>query len=149
MSILDFTSPAVSSINFVYNIVAIPSGVYRHFKEGRMAWPLTWIVIAGTLTGVFIGYYLRVVYLPEPRTFKIFVGLVLFYIGSRLLYEFTGQAQARKTKLSELDKKFSEKAALMVNSEKRFNDILKPFHVFLSATRGAPAENREHKEKLC
>jgi len=37
MSFLNFTSPSVSSTNFVYNIVAIPSGVYRYIKEGRMA----------------------------------------------------------------------------------------------------------------
>src|SRR3990172_5337330 len=113
MSVLGFTSPAVSSTNFVYNIVAIPSGVYRYFKEGRMAWPLTWVVIVGTLPGVFIGYYLRVFYFPDPRTFKLFVGLVLLYIGGRLLYEITGKAQVSKAKLSELDKKFSERAALM------------------------------------
>ena len=58
VSFLNFTSPSVSATNFVYNIVAIPSGVYRYLKEGRMAWPLTWVVIAGTLPGVFIGYYL-------------------------------------------------------------------------------------------
>ncbi|HSB32861.1 MAG TPA: sulfite exporter TauE/SafE family protein, partial [Nitrospirota bacterium] len=86
MSVLGFTSPAVSSTNFVYNIVAIPSGVYRYFKEGRMAWPLTWVVIIGTLPGVFIGYYLRILYLPDPRAFKLFVGMVLLYIGGRLLY---------------------------------------------------------------
>ncbi len=113
MSILGFTSPAVSSTNFVYNIVAIPSGVYRYFKEGRMAWPLTWVIIAGTLPGVFIGYSLRVYCLPDPRTFKLFVGLVLLYIGSRLLYEITRKARARGTKLSDLDKKFSERARLM------------------------------------
>ncbi len=113
MSVLGFTSPAVSSTNFVYNIVAIPSGVYRYFKEGRMAWPLTWVVIVGTLPGVFIGYYLRVYYLPDPRTFKLFVGLVLLYIGSRLLYEVTAKARDSKAKLSDLDKKFSERAALM------------------------------------
>jgi uncharacterized membrane protein YfcA len=110
MSVLGFTSPAVSSTNFVYNIVAIPSGVYRYFKEGRMAWPLTWVVIIGTLPGVFIGYYLRTLYLPDPRAFKLFVGLVLLYIGSRLLYELTPAAQTSKTKLSELDKKFAERA---------------------------------------
>jgi len=109
MSVLGFTSPAVSSTNFVYNIVAIPSGVYQYFKEGRMAWPLTWVVIIGTLPGVFIGYYLRVLYLPDPRAFKLFVGLVLLYIGSRLLYETTGKAQAGKARLSELDRKFSER----------------------------------------
>jgi uncharacterized membrane protein YfcA len=113
MSVLGFTSPAVSSTNFVYNIVAIPSGACRYFKEGRMAWPLTWVVIAGTLPGVFIGYYLRTLYLPDPRAFKLFVGLVLLYIGSRLLYETTGRAQASKVKLSVLDKKFTERARLI------------------------------------
>ncbi len=44
VSVLHFTSPAVSATNFVYNIVAIPSGVYRYLKEGRMAWPLTWVL---------------------------------------------------------------------------------------------------------
>ena len=57
MSVLGFTSPAVSSTNFVYNTVAVPSGVYRYFKEGRMAWPLTWVEIVGTLPGVFIGVF--------------------------------------------------------------------------------------------
>jgi len=118
MSVLGFTSPAVSSTNFVYNIVAIPSGVYRYFKEGRMAWPLTWVVIVGTLPGVFIGYYLRVLYLPDPRVFKLFVGLVLLYIGGRLLYETTGKALTSKAKLNELDKKFSERAKLLKDQNK-------------------------------
>ncbi len=113
MSVLGFTSPSVSSTNFVYNIVAIPSGVYRYFKEGRMAWPLTWVVIAGTLPGVFIGYYLRTLYLPDPRSFKLFVGLVLLYIGIRLLYEVTPAAQAGKAIRGDLDKKFSERARLI------------------------------------
>jgi uncharacterized membrane protein YfcA len=110
MSVLGFTSPAVSSTNFVYNIVAIPSGVYQYFKEGRMAWPLTWVIIVGTLPGVFIGYYLRVLYLPDPRTFKLFVGMVLLYIGGRLLYEMTGKALAQKDRSRELDRKFAERA---------------------------------------
>jgi uncharacterized membrane protein YfcA len=113
MSVLGFTSPAVSSTNFVYNIVAIPSGVYRYFSEGRMAWPLTWIVIAGTLPGVFIGYYLRVYYLPDPRTFKLFVGGVLLYIGGRLLYELSGTAQKGKSRLNELDRKFAERSKFL------------------------------------
>jgi len=80
MSVLGFTSPAVNSTNFAYNIVSIPRGVFRYFREGRMTWPLNWIVILGTLPGVFIGYYLRILYLPDPRTFNLFVGLVLLYI---------------------------------------------------------------------
>ncbi len=110
MSVLNFTSPSVSATNFVFNIVAIPSGVYRFIKEGRMAWPLTWVVIVGTLPGVFIGYYLRILYLPDPRTFKLFVGCVLLYIGIRLIYEITGKAKAGKAKMKALEEKFKDRA---------------------------------------
>lgn len=85
VSMLGFTSPAVSSTNQLFNIVAIPSGVYRYIKEGRMVWPLTWIVIIGTLPGVLVGAIVRIRYLPDPKDFKLFVGLVLLYIGGRLL----------------------------------------------------------------
>ena len=108
MSYLNFTSPAVSSTNFLYNIVAIPSGVYRYIKDGRMAWPLTMIVIAGTLPGVFLGYYLRIMYLPDPKAFKMFVGCVLLYIGIRLLYEFTGRGSSGQSKA--LEAKFKLRA---------------------------------------
>ncbi len=109
MSVLNFTSPSVSATNFVYNIVAIPSGVYRYLKEGRMAWPLTYVVIIGTLPGVFIGYYLRILYLPDPRTFKLFVGCILLYIGVRLIYEITGKASVGKSKMKALEEKFRER----------------------------------------
>ncbi len=85
MSVLGFTSPSVSATNQLFNIVAIPSGVYRYVKEGRMVWPLTWIVIIGTLPGVLIGAIIRVKYLPDPKNFKFFVGLVLLYIGLRMI----------------------------------------------------------------
>ena len=110
MSVFKYTSPSVSATNFVFNIVAIPSGVYRYIKEGRMAWPLTWVVIIGTLPGVFIGYYLRVFYLPDPKPFKLFVGCVLLYIGVRLLYEMTGKASAGKGKMKALEDKFKQRA---------------------------------------
>jgi len=85
VSILGFNSPAVSGTNHLFNIVAIPSGVYRYIKEGRMVWPLTWVVIIGTLPGVLIGAIVRIQYLPDPRSFKMFAGLVLLYIGCRML----------------------------------------------------------------
>jgi hypothetical protein len=85
MSVLGFTGPSVSSTNFLYNLVGIPGGVYRYIREGRMAWPLTVCIVIATLPGVFIGYIIRVTYLPEPKNFKFFVGLVLLYIGYRLI----------------------------------------------------------------
>ncbi len=85
MSVLGFTAPSVSATNQLFNIVAIPSGVYRYLKEKRMVWPLTWAVILGTLPGVILGAVIRVNYLPDPKNFKIFAGLVLGYIGLRMV----------------------------------------------------------------
>lgn len=85
VSVLGFTSPAVSATNHVFNITAIPSGVYRYIREKRMVWPLTVAVIMGTLPGVVLGVWLRIVLLPDPRHFKLFAGLVLLYIGLSLV----------------------------------------------------------------
>jgi uncharacterized membrane protein YfcA len=86
VSFLNYTTPGVSGTNFVYNIAAIPGGVYRYFKEGRMFLPLAIVLTIGTLPGVFIGYFIRVKYLYDPVVFKAFVGVVLLYIGLRLLH---------------------------------------------------------------
>jgi hypothetical protein len=110
MSVLNYTAPSVSGTNHVFNIVAIPSGVYRYIKEGRMAWPLTWVVIAGTLPGVFIGYYLRVLFLPDPKTFKLFVGCVLLYIGTRIFKELLGDNKTQTAGAKALEEKFRARA---------------------------------------
>ncbi len=85
VSVLGYTAPSVSATNQLFNIVAIPGGVWRYIREGRMLWPLTRAVIIGTLPGVFIGAWVRIRYLPDARNFKLFVGMVLLYIGARLL----------------------------------------------------------------
>lgn len=113
VSVLGFNSPAVSATNQIFNIVAIPSGVYRYIKEGRMVWPLTWVVIIGTLPGVLIGAIIRIQYLPNPRNFKMFVGVVLLYIGSRLLKDI-------------LTKKGIEKGKLFV--EEQFQKLIREFN---------------------
>ncbi|MBE3588857.1 MAG: sulfite exporter TauE/SafE family protein [Thermoanaerobacteraceae bacterium] len=109
VSVLGFTSPAVSPTNLIYNIIAIPGGLARYIREGRMAWPLTWVVVVGTLPGVFVGAWIRIRYLPDPRAFKLFVGLVLLYLGIRLLYETTGRYLKSKEQTRSLEKKFRER----------------------------------------
>ncbi|TAM46244.1 MAG: sulfite exporter TauE/SafE family protein [Gammaproteobacteria bacterium] len=88
MSVLHYTTPSVSATNLVFNLVAIPSGVYRYMSDGRMNWPLLWAITVGTLPGVVIGYYVRVWWLPDPAAFKIFAGCVLLYLAWRLLPGF-------------------------------------------------------------
>lgn len=85
MSVLGYVTPGVTATNLIYNVVAIPGGVYRYTRERRMAWPLAAAIIAGTLPGVFLGAWVRVHYLADPRHVRLFVGLVLVYLGIKLL----------------------------------------------------------------
>lgn len=111
VSVLHYTSPSVSPTNLIYNIVAIPGGLYRYIKEGRMAWPLTWTVVIGTLPGVFIGAWVRILYMPNPKTFKLFVGCVLLYLGYRLLSEVLGWNKKVQEQNAQMQKKFAEQVA--------------------------------------
>ncbi|MDO9581965.1 MAG: sulfite exporter TauE/SafE family protein [Desulfomicrobium sp.] len=126
MSVLGFTTPAVSATNHLFNIVAIPSGVYRFIREGRMVWPLTWVVIAGTLPGVIIGVFLRVRYLPDPTHFKAFAGLVLLYIGYVMIRSLLAKPVPG-----------TDKAA----SEKRFQELVARF-------RKKEADSREQLPRI-
>ncbi len=98
MSVLGYTNPSVSSTNQLYNIVAIPSGVYRYCKEGRMVWPLTWAVVVGTLPGVLIGAFVRVTGLRDPRNFKLFAAAVILYIAIKMIKDLMKrQAPAKES----------------------------------------------------
>jgi hypothetical protein len=103
VSFLGFASPAVSPTNLVFNIVAIPSGVYRYLREGRMNWPVACVTILGTLPGLYFGAVIRTGWLPDPKNFKLFVGCVLLYIGLRLLYEQTPGAKRKKATILEFE----------------------------------------------
>ena len=118
VSVLGFTSPAVSPTNLIFNIVAIPSGVHRYIREGRMAWPLTWVIILGTLPGVLIGAIIRIRYLPHPRAFKLFIGCVLLYIGVRMLYELVQKKGLGKEKIKAMEEKFKQRVAQMRQEQK-------------------------------
>ena len=101
MSVLGYTSPSVSATNQFYNIIAIPSGVYRYIREKRMVWPLTLVVAAGTLPGVFIGAFVRIAWLPDPKLFKLFAAAVLFYIGGKLLHDLYKTQRVQDSKNTE------------------------------------------------
>lgn len=84
MSVLGYASPSVSATNLVFNLVAIPGGVWRYVREGRMDWRLAWTIAAGTLPGLLAGWWLRVYLLNDLRPFKFFVGLVLGGLALKL-----------------------------------------------------------------
>lgn len=81
MSVLGYIAPGVSATNFTYNIFAIPGTVFRYTREGRMNWPLAWVITLGSFPGIIVGYLLRIRFLTDPRYFKPFVGIVLLYLA--------------------------------------------------------------------
>lgn len=87
VSVLGYTGPGVTPTNMAFNIIAIPSGVWRFHRDKRMVWSLAMATGLGTLPGVAIGAWIRIRYLPEPATFKFFVGCVLLYLGARLVMD--------------------------------------------------------------
>ena len=98
MSLFGFVSPSVSATNQLYNIVAIPGGLLKFIRDGRMLWKLTWIVVLGTMPGVFIGAFIRVEYLPEPDSFKVFAGFVLLYLAVRMIQGLLQNKASKKPK---------------------------------------------------
>jgi uncharacterized membrane protein YfcA len=96
VSVFGFVSPAASSTNLVFNLVGIPSGIYRYFREGRMLWPLAAVIVLATMPGTCLGVIIRIRFLPDPAAFKCFVGWVLLYIGVRLLRDVLAGPAARQ-----------------------------------------------------
>ncbi len=123
ISCLNYTNPSVSATNQLYNIVAIPSGVYQYWREGRMVWPLTWIIILGTLPGVFMGALIRIMYLPDPKHFKLFAACVLLYIAVKLFNDLI------KKKLN---------IGNGVSSEKHFQQMAKDIHTGNATEENVP-----------
>lgn len=129
MSFLGYTNPSVSATNQLFNIVAIPSGVYRYYREGRMIWPLTWVVVAGTLPGVSIGAIVRIAYLPDSKNFKLFASGVLMYIGLKMIRDLLRKNKKGTDKVSS-EKRFQE---LIRNYRKKANDAEDACHESLPA----------------
>ena len=94
VSILGYSSPGVSPTNLLYNVVAIPSGVWRFHQERRMLWSLAWATVIATLPGQTIGAIIRLKYLPDARSFKLFAGFVLLYLGGKLIQDLLKRSAA-------------------------------------------------------
>ena len=87
MSVLGYVTPSVSATNLVFNLVAIPGGVWRYAQEKRVDWRLAWMITAGTLPGLLVGWWLRLHWLAEPHTFKLFVGLLSLWLSVQLFWQ--------------------------------------------------------------
>jgi uncharacterized membrane protein YfcA len=107
MSVLRFVGPAVTSTNHLFNVVAIPPGVLRLAREGRLLRPLALLIICGSFPGIVLGMFVRIYLLPRTEHFKVFVASVLLLIGVRLLLQFlrmpAGFGQYHRTRVESFD----------------------------------------------
>ncbi len=88
LSVLGFASPAASATNLVFNLVAIPGGLYRYGREGRLFWPLALVIAAGGAPGTLVGAWLRTHWLAEQSSFEPFAGVILGYLAWRMLADW-------------------------------------------------------------
>jgi uncharacterized protein len=131
MSVLGYVTPSVSATNLVFNLVAIPSGVWRFVSEGRMLWPLAGVIAVGTLPGLLVGWWLRVVWIQDPRGFKLFVGLVLAYLALRLLRDLRVGGNRSKPAGPLMPLAFTARSAAFEYSGRRYS--FDPLRVLLLA----------------
>jgi uncharacterized membrane protein YfcA len=127
MSVLGFTSPSVTSTNFLFNVTGTPGGVYRYARECRFVWPVAILIVAGIVPGVLIGYYLRIIYFPDPKTFKFFVGCVLLLIAFKLLKEVLNGKSAAIQDNCTLTDRVDETSIEMRTSSFNFKDATYSF----------------------
>lgn len=95
--LLNSTAPSISSTNQLFNILATPAGIVRFVREGRMVWPLTIVLLAGSLPGLGIGLLLRTSLLEGTTAFTIFAALVLAGTGCTMLHKAAGQKKTTKS----------------------------------------------------
>ncbi|MET7827095.1 sulfite exporter TauE/SafE family protein [Streptomyces sp. NPDC005386] len=81
VSVLGVPSPAVTPTNLLYNVVAGPGALVRHWRAGHLGGPLSRRLIAGTVPGVVIGAVIRVFAVPGPHVFRLLVAALLLPLG--------------------------------------------------------------------
>jgi hypothetical protein len=84
LSVLDVPNPAVTPTNLLFNVVSGPGALLRYRRRGRLASPLTRLLLLGTLPGVLVGAVVRVFAVPGPGMFRLIVAALLLPLGAWL-----------------------------------------------------------------
>jgi uncharacterized membrane protein YfcA len=86
VSVLHTPSPAVTPTNLLYNLIAIPGALLRFHRDGRLAGPLTRLLVLGTLPGMVAGAVIRVQLLSSTDAFLAVIAAVLVPLGAWLAF---------------------------------------------------------------
>jgi uncharacterized membrane protein YfcA len=127
MSVLGFTTTSVTSTNFLFNVTGTPGGVYRYIKECRFAWPVALIIVAGIIPGVLIGYYIRINLLPDPKSFKLFVGFILLFVALKLIKDAWAKSSGGQEKSCSLEDRVENVSLTLKKTRFDFKKITHSF----------------------
>ncbi len=127
MSVLGFTTTSVTSTNFLFNVTGTPGGVYRYIKECRFAWPVALIIVAGIIPGVLIGYYIRIRFLPDPKSFKFFVGIVLLFVAFKLIKDAWAKSTGGQEKSCSLEDRVDNVSLALKKTRFNFKNVTHTF----------------------
>jgi uncharacterized protein len=94
LSVLGFASPSASATNLVFNLIAIPGGMLRYWRENRLFWPLALVITLGGGPGTLAGAWLRTHWLAKRETFEYFVAAILLYLAWRMLADLRRKVTA-------------------------------------------------------
>lgn len=81
LDLLKVPSPAVTPTNLLYNVVSGPGALLRYRAQGQRPGRLTFYMLLGTVPGVVVGAMIRVLVIPDARTFRLAAAAVLLPIG--------------------------------------------------------------------
>jgi uncharacterized membrane protein YfcA len=127
MSVLGFTTTSVTSTNFLFNVTGTPGGVYRYIKGCRFAWPVALIIVAGIIPGVLIGYYIRIILLPDPKSFKFFVGFVLLFVALKLIKDAWTKSTGGQEKSCSLEDRVDNVSLALKKTRFDFRNVTHSF----------------------
>ncbi len=94
---LGYTSPSVSATNQFYNLIAIPSSLYRYYKEKRLLMPLALAILCGLIPGSITGTFIRSFLLTDQKDFRLFSFFIFLYLTFSMIKDYL-RKDTKKTK---------------------------------------------------
>lgn len=84
--VLGLGGPAVSATTLLYNVIALPAGIWRYRRAGRLSYLLIGRIAAASLPGVVAGVLLRATVVASTAAFDTLLGVLLTLLGLRMLW---------------------------------------------------------------
>ena len=99
----------IKPMNQVLTTVTPIISTPMYMREKRLLLPVAVALALGGITGALIGSYLSHTYLSDIKDYKIFFGILTYFIAIRLWYEITPGFREKQKKVKEATKNFENK----------------------------------------